>query len=341
MLDRTLYIDRVGAFALDRLSCLRNEYAKNECTLCQEACAHEAFVFEQGKLRLSSVCVGCGACMGSCPAKALHLYGFGLEKIQQILSKEGEVVLTCKEGMPCLGALSVDEWSALLLEGKSFSCELSSCDACEHNKDGRMRQRIEDQILEANALAQALGLSQRIASTEQKQANSLGRRAFFERFLAPVNLSVPMPPAPLQHLKQALKRQSVQEHTLPRSFSFLHQKQIDTRCDNCQECVQFCPTKALSYNNDQTKILFQVGKCIGCGICEDICHHKAIAPSERGVDIVEVAFDKARVLIEHDLQVCTTCKCAFSYKGGEKVCERCASFEKEHAEMFMMASQSR
>lgn len=341
MLDRTLYIDRTGAFFFDRLRCLRNDYAKNECTLCQEACAHEAFVFEQGKLRLSSACVGCGACMGSCPSKALFLYGFSLEKAKQMLFKEEKVVLTCKEGMPCLGAVSADEWSALLLEGRSFACELFACDTCEHNKNKQMKQTILNRTDEANAFAQALGLTERITCVDEPKSAKPNRRALWERFLTPLDPeALKIAPLPLFQLKTGLKRRAFEPRLLSRSFSFFHPKHIDSRCDNCQECVQFCPMSALSCNNERTKILFQVGKCIGCGICEDICTQKAISASTKSVDIVDVALEKANVLIAHDMQVCTTCKCAFSYKGGEKICERCASFEEEHAEIFLLASQS-
>ena len=83
-----------------------------------------------------------------------------------------------------------------------------------------------------------------------------------------------------------------------------------------------------------------MGKCIGCSICEAICKKEAVVSLDAPFDIVHFAYDRACVLIEHDVQVCLTCKCAFSYKGGQKVCERCASFEKEHAELFVLASQS-
>ncbi|KFL34279.1 MULTISPECIES: 4Fe-4S binding protein [unclassified Sulfurospirillum] len=338
MLDRTLYIDRVGAFSLDRLSCLRNEYANNACTLCQKACAHEAFVFRQGKLHLSPVCTQCGACMGACPSKALSLYGFSMQKALDFVKKESSPLFTCKGEMPCLGAFSVDEWCALLLEGKNVTCSLLECATCEHNRGGVVEQRIRACIDEANDFVATLHKHERIRfATEVSEKRS--RRAFFERFIAPTKCVACLPEAPLLHLKKALK------HTLPshheaNSFTFLHSKEISQTCDNCKECVQFCPTGALSYNTDQTQLLFQMGKCIGCGICEAICKKEAIKSITKEVDLVDFAYDRAEILMRHDLQVCLTCKCAFSYKGGEKVCERCSTFEKEHVQMFMLASQS-
>jgi len=339
MLERTLYIDRTGAFALDRLSCLRNEYAKNDCQECLKQCRENAFVFEQGKLRLSSLCTQCGACMGACPTKALFLYGFSLQKTLDYVKKEADALLSCQGEMPCLGALSVDEWCVLLLEGKSFSCTLLGCATCQHNHAGVVEQSIRKRIEEANAFVVALNKRECITIVTHKPQEP-SRRAFFKRFVVPTQTTpLHFPKAPLIHLKRALK--TTLSHSIHvKSFSFVHPKAILQTCDNCKECVHFCPTHALSYNTEQSDILFQVGKCIGCGICEAICSKEAIQTIEQEIDVIDFAYDRAQVLLSHDLQVCHTCKCAFSYKGGEKVCERCASFEKEHADMFLLASQS-
>lgn len=339
MLDRTLYIDRIGAFALDRLACLRNEYAKNECEECLKQCSENAFIFEQGKLRLSALCTQCGACMGACPTKALSLYGFSMQKALACVKKEGDVILSCQSEMPCLGALSVDEWCALLLEGKSFSCTLLDCTMCQHNHAGVVEQSIRKRIEEANRFITTLQRDERITFVTQKP-QEISRRALFKRLIEPPKTTAPhFPEAPLSHFKRALKT-TLSQSIKVENFSFLHPKAILQSCDNCKECVQFCPNHALSYNTEQSDILFQIGKCIGCGICEDICSKEALKCVTKEVDLINFAYDRAEVLIHHDLQVCLTCKCAFSYKGGEKVCERCSCFEKEHAEMFLLASQS-
>lgn len=342
MLDRTLYIDRVGAFSYDRLACLRNDYAKNECTLCIEQCALSAFVMLEGKLRLdASACTQCGACIGSCPTNALSLYGFSYPKALNKIVHDKATQLTCKDSLPCLGAFSVEDWTLLLLEGKkSFECDLCSCASCSVNPKERVSYAIRSRCEEANALLSTLGKSVKISFSDKASESKLSRRAFFSRFSAPVINEANAPKTPMASLKKVLKESLNASLVVEKPLSFMHTKKISHACDNCKECVQFCPTKALSYNGDQTKILFQMGKCIGCGICEDICKKEAIESTKSSVDIVDFAYDRAHVLIAHDLQVCLTCKCAFSYKGGEKVCDRCASFEKEHADLFILASQN-
>ena len=340
MLERTRYRDSAGAFSFDRLACLRNEYAHNDCSLCLEQCAHNAFVIREGKWRLDEAsCTQCGACIGACPTNALSLYGFSLEEAKQKVFKEEKISLTCKDSLPCLGAFSVEVWSVLLLEGKkNLSCFMGECKGCEHNKDGRVEAAIVQRVNEANALVQLLGAEGAISLSYQKEEEKSSRRAFFQRFLAPPKISEDAPMAPLFSLKKALKQSLEKELLVQALLSFIYQKKIDDSCTNCKECVQFCPTQALSYDSAQTKILFQMGKCIGCRICEDICKPKSIHSFNEAFDMVDFAYDTAKVLVSHDLQVCLTCKCAFSYKGGAKICDRCERFEKEHAEFFTLAS---
>ena len=336
-IDRTLYVDRVGAFAFDRLACLRNEYAKNECALCIEQCAQRAFVIREGKLRLDAgACTQCGACIGACPTNALSLYGFSYEVALETLMRD-ETELTCKSALPCLGALSVQNWSALLIaSSKTFTCNLFACEGCPVNVSNQVKNAIVKRLEEANAFVCVLGYSNaiQVRYTPPKEPS---RRAFFERFLAPSAFRSDAPQDPMRYLKKALKVSLQKAQILNMPLSFIHPKAIAQACDNCKECVQFCPSNALSYNNDQTKILFQLGKCVGCGICEAICKKEAIRNVQEPFDIAHVAYDRAHVLITHDLHVCLTCKCAFSYKGGMDVCERCASFEREHADMFTLA----
>ncbi len=350
-MDKTYYTDRVGLLHFERLLCLRNEYANNDCTQCLDICPSEGFEFRQGKLRLNpATCTQCGACLGSCPTGALFLYAFDMAKMQQRIEKESDILFTCKENLPCLGAFSLSDWISLLLGShKSFTCKLSFCHECPLNNQGKLLAFIEKSIDEANCFVARLGEHQQIRKVFDGEIHHDSRRAFLTRWRAQTEkqtitlpLIAPLSTPSLERMKKALKPyvSEMKDTMIKESFSFIHQKSIEHQaCTNCKECVQFCPTQALSYNSDGTKILFQVGKCIGCAICEAICKPHAISKAQTPFDLVAFAFDKAHVLVQHELQVCLTCKCAFSYKGGDKICERCGSFEKEHASMFTLASE--
>ncbi|MBV5279689.1 MAG: 4Fe-4S binding protein [Campylobacteraceae bacterium] len=341
-MDKTLYQDTSTLFTFDRLACLRNEYAKNECDLCSDICPSNAFILVQGKLRLSvEACTNCGACIGVCPTNALSLLSFDTAKVLSYIVRAEAPRLTCKENTPCLSALSVEMWTTLLLESKkSFTCNLFDCQNCDMNTSGKISASIEKRVDEANEVALLFGEHTIIKDFESSSTPS-SRRAFLTKWLPTHKEESVLLGNSLAALKKVVKSylQTLPSTKVAHPFSFIHQKSIEESCTNCKECVQFCPTGALSYNNDNSKILFQLGKCIGCSICEDICKPKSIHKQSLPFDWVDFAYDKAKILVEHNLQVCLTCKCAFSYKGGDKICERCASFEREHGDMFRLASE--
>ena len=141
-------------------------------------------------------------------------------------------------------------------------------------------------------------------------------------------------------LKNALKMAAEkfpESTTTEADFSFVANKRIDAdTCTNCQECAMFCPTEALSLLQDNTGIIFQMGKCISCSICDDICQAGSIKSDSR-FDLVEFSFDRMQLLVKHKLEICEECKVAFPYRGGEKVCSRCKDFRANHADLFTLA----
>jgi len=50
---------------------------------------------------------------------------------------------------------------------------------------------------------------------------------------------------------------------------------IDERCAKCYKCIEACPYKAISINDEGT-IVVDIISCRGCGICTAICPSKAI-----------------------------------------------------------------
>ena len=45
-------------------------------------------------------------------------------------------------------------------------------------------------------------------------------------------------------------------------------------CEACGTCVDICPFKALSLENDHVVIDWE--KCMGCGVCVDKCPNKGL-----------------------------------------------------------------
>lgn len=51
-------------------------------------------------------------------------------------------------------------------------------------------------------------------------------------------------------------------------------KILEEKCVACGKCIQHCPQKAISYN-DNRKAQIDYSKCIGCGQCVATCHYGA------------------------------------------------------------------
>lgn len=70
-------------------------------------------------------------------------------------------------------------------------------------------------------------------------------------------------------------------------------------CTNCSDCITFCPTDALLYNENKSRIFFVSGKCIGCNLCEQVCAPNAIS-NHPTVDLIDFAFERALKKVEFE-----------------------------------------
>ena len=344
-------------FSFDYFSCLRSDYAKNECSICIDLCPEGAMVFDRSRLTLDSKkCTGCAACIGGCPTEALASELFDPNRFAIEFPGRSGNMISCKESVPCLGALSVEHLITIAIRSESeIVCDLSHCKECPVNSNALVQKSIEKAIEEAQGFLDAAGIKKRISAvTEVSQSETdIGRRGLFkklagiaseigeERTLGEI-ASRGDERVPLKRilLKNSLKNVSEDFEGTALSgptFSFVADKKIDAdTCTNCQECAMFCPTGALSLLQDNSGIIFQSGKCIACGICDDICRPGSIGTGAE-IDIVDFAFDRMQLLVKHKLEICEECKVAFPYRGGEMLCDRCRDFRENFSDIFTLA----
>lgn len=50
----------------------------------------------------------------------------------------------------------------------------------------------------------------------------------------------------------------------------------DDVCTHCGMCVSICPTKALVFDPETSKVTFTEEKCVACGVCIDACPPRAM-----------------------------------------------------------------
>jgi Pyruvate/2-oxoacid:ferredoxin oxidoreductase delta subunit len=344
-------------FRFDYFRCLRSEFAKNGCTLCIDLCPEDAMLFDRKKLTLDADrCTGCAACMGSCPTGALMSDAFDPDRFVLEFSAGKGSLISCRENVPCLAALSSEHLIAIALrkEGETL-CDLSHCAECGINREGKVLAAIEGMIEESGRFLALCGREKGL-SVERGSgtgAPEAGRRGLLKKLAGVTRemgegetmAELMVSKEEKQPLKRILLKNSMkrvaedfpQARTVEGRFSFVTGKRIDAEsCTNCQECAMFCPTDALSVTQDNTGIIFQMGKCIACGICNDVCQPRSIHDDET-LDLVAFAFDRMQLLVKHMLEICEECKVAFPYRGGEKVCDRCRDFKANFSDLFTLA----
>ena len=91
------------------------------------------------------------------------------------------------------------------------------------------------------------------------------------------------------------------------------------KCTGCEVCVEKCPVKAISTENEKAKI--NMDECIHCGICHSVCPEKAVRhDSEKIPEDIKANVDTTRRFME---------ACA-KLLGEEKEKWRCLERMKKH-----------
>jgi energy-converting hydrogenase A subunit P len=354
------FVQKSNLFSFTATRCLRNEYYHNDCRICIDLCPKGAFHIVHNKLTLfESECVECGGCIGSCPSEALEIESFDPNGYAASYHHIEEApTLSCKVTTPCLGVFDTEHFSVMALRGgRNVTCDLSHCNGCLLNENGTLEGSIRAKIGATNQFLEKIIAPGRIETIEEKEEQA-SRRALFRKGFEKVKESfvegsVAHLSMTVAHHKQADMKMPLKRILLKNSLKeivggldvtefresspLFFNKQISFEgCTNCGDCTQFCPTDALFPTADKQGIYFSQGKCIGCGICEDICKPNAITKKE-GFDLVSIAFDRAEEMVHYEMVTCHECRCPFPYKGGDPICDRCSSFMVNHANMFTLA----
>lgn len=353
------FIQKSDLFSYTATRCLRNEYFHNDCHICIDLCPKGAFHIVRNKLTLfENECVGCAGCIGSCPTEAFEIESFDPNGFAASYQHQNETNLSCKVSTPCLGVFDVEHYTVMALRGeKSVVCDLSHCAGCVLNENGKLGETIREKIDATNQFLEMIKTPQRVETIDVKEEQN-DRRALFRKGFEKVKESIaeesvahismtaahhkrPDVKMPLKRilLKNSLKEiiPGLETTEFTQSSPLFFNKQIDFQsCTNCGDCTQFCPTDALFTTSNKQGIVFAQGKCIGCGICEDICKPNAISEKE-GFSLVSIAFERAEQLVYYEMVTCHECRCPFPYKGGDPICDRCSSYTKEFSNMFTLA----
>jgi ferredoxin len=344
------FVQSKDFFTVNGLKCLRGDYFHNQCNLCIDICPNNSLTIFKNKIYLEDSCINCGVCIGGCPTESLMIETF--DENDYILKFEKDTI-SCKDDAICVACFDQNHYANLMLkQDKDISINISNCDNCELNKEDIVKNSIINRVNETNSLLEKLDIKNKLILKTDSNTNDTSRRGIFTKILNATkqikddsNLTKKIEekldkkiPTKKLLFKNRLK-EFIQDDTIV-SFenSFIINKTIDyDKCTNCKECVQFCPTEALTKNSVEDTIYFQIGKCVNCNICNDICKENAINNSFEDISLLDFAFDRAKELVKFELKLCKRCKCAYPSKDNRDICHICDRFEgDEFANLFVM-----
>jgi len=355
------FVQNSGLFSYSGTNCIRNDYYHNECQLCVDICPKGAFSTVRGKLMLSSSeCIECAACIGSCPTEALSIKSFDPNAFTLSFKDSEDEALSCKKNTSCLGVFDAHHYITMALQGdKEIVCDMSHCDGCALNVDVKVENFIRGEINKTQEFLNSCGVEASIVTKEEKPEDENPKRMLFRKAFVKIKeaskeedeteLSLTREyqkgtdfiglPLKFLNLKKAIKNNipKLAKTKHDTNFGIFANKVISfADCTNCGDCINFCPTEALLNTKDKQGINFNVGNCISCDICDHICKTNAIKTAP-GIDLVSFAYDRGAELVHYEMVMCHECRCPYPYRGGDPICDRCASFQVDFSHVFTLA----
>ncbi|HZJ84886.1 MAG TPA: 4Fe-4S dicluster domain-containing protein [Syntrophomonadaceae bacterium] len=108
-----------------------------------------------------------------------------------------------------------------------------------------------------------------------------------------------------------------------RKVKLLYQPHLVDTCYFCKACTILCPTGALEYNEKDSEIILDSGRCSGCNLCADLCFHKSLKLMP--VSLESVATSSKINFIKGHTKVCEKCQESFIASGEALICAKCRS----------------
>lgn len=361
----------MAGLTLDPTKCVRALSKFSECTHCVEICPVEIISINNNLPAFNmSQCVGCGGCVSVCPTEAFKLDDFNQTNFFFDFVQSPQNLISCKDNVPCIAALSVEHLTSLSLLKEEVICDIGHCEGCEISL--KLKPKIDANIEEANFILEAIESSKRIKSEHiayepQSLDKSDDRRGFFrninlknaakakhdferrvevesdeelrhEVFTEDISrLKEKGVPDKRKILFTALKRapKPSQYHVIDANeLSFTSMKKLDEEsCTACQMCYRICPTAALSSDMKNSKIDFDPFLCVKCHLCHDVCEPDSITLAKT-FDLKQFFEPEVKQLVKFTIRRCHECDNYFTYRGGEVVCQRCRLEEEEAKELW-------
>lgn len=320
--DKDLYFDDTA--------CLRAACSLNKCDDCLQSCTANAISVVQDRIKLDyDKCTSCGACVGVCRPSALTLNSFNIPVfVIWAASQKKDVSISCDEIGVCLSVFKSDYLASIALRSEhNISLDLTKCETCEYNLQGRLSAQILNTLYTTNS-----ELDHFDKIIKANIAKNHTRRDFLSKIASAKRISEDFA-SPIKQPAGRMFALSIKE---PTDDVFKTMKFIDIKsCNGCNDCATFCPTNALESIKDGLEILHRPSECIACEICVEVCEPDAMFT--HGATLKEFVGSKVLVKFEH--KKCVECGVVFTTSVGEDKCDVCGKFTASFPNMFKTASE--
>lgn len=94
-------------------------------------------------------------------------------------------------------------------------------------------------------------------------------------------------------------------------------------CNFCKACVTLCPMGALRYREEEDKLdlLLLKDACSGCGLCVEVCYHKALELNSK--KLKDFSSTEPSILATGTKQKCRICKQIITASETIEICSSC------------------
>lgn len=335
-------------------SCVRSRSRAATCRACVDGCPAKAISFDGPRASVKvdlAACTSCGRCQAVCPTEVFH----GVADVAAFVEQAGST-LSCAPTF-CLSLLTTEDFVTLALRHGTVKVDGAGCTTCRV-APSLVGERVE----RATAFLAASGFTAKLVEVVKPGAPPTAvapaqvvvapsRRALLRR-LVPGAEPAPAPPLVLKVLDPAKvkskplparrERLLAQLASKPREraatalptgeVDFTSDKVLDlTTCTGCLQCVNACPTAALTTSRGLDEVRFEAGRCVKCGTCHDVCEPRALTLARRFDTALLTA--PARALARFTVKACAECGARFKYDGGDALCPRCAGHDDEAREL--------
>ena len=342
--------------------CVRFRYSYSECSLCRDACPHEAIELADDGVRIDAMrCRNCGLCVGACRTEALASSQIPrVETLKRAIGKQAFSWACAPSGqeadavVPCLGALDAPTLGYLAKRG--IPVELrgrSHCAQCAHGTKGPERLDVVLDAMEALCAASGeqwapIKLVQD-EEHEERPPHHADRRQLFRRLIGraideavTATQALPAAPVPERAIRAGAPFVAEQRELLqiickrregddafvlePHAGLPLMQLGMAEGCTACEACFRVCPTAALQIEETSFSwaLAVKTDRCVGCAACIEVCQPGALRAQEK---IDARPGGEAVVLEKRAKQRCARCDRFFVSVDTAETCPVCLDDE--------------